>query len=385
MLPLLVLACLTGAPGDCETVTAGTWPDEATCQAAGRAYLPAAGVSKQAWTCGTDGFWLAEVAPGVYVHKGAQAEPGPGNGGDTANIGFVIGDDAIAVIDAGGSDAVAGALLAGIRARSDLPVRWLVLTHMHPDHVMGAGMIAGQGAGVVAHPALAAGLAARYAHYHAAYARDIGPGWQAAEVPPEIRAAPDEIDLGNRVLELRRHATGHTSNDLSVYDRRTGTWFLGDLVFLGHMPSIDGDLRGWQGAIAAAGERPADRVVPGHGPVAAPWPGAAGPTAAYLDALVAEVRAALDGGVALIDLLGAGPQATITAPDRQAGPGAGTGAGPDGDTGTGKEGAAEAGTHAGPEASVAGQFDPAEPGAWLLSDTFHPRNLTSAYRALEWE
>ena len=271
MLPLLVLACLSGAPDDCETVTAGTWPDEAPCQAAGRAYLPAAGVSKQAWTCGTDGFWLAEVAPGVYVHKGAQAEPGPGNGGDTANIGFVIGDDAIAVIDAGGSDAVAGALLAGIRARSDLPVRWLVLTHMHPDHVMGAGMIAGQGAGVVAHPALAAGLAARYAHYHAAYARDIGPGWQAAEVPPEISPAPDEIDLGNRVLELRRHATGHTSNDLSVYDRRTGTWFLGDLVFLGHMPSIDGDLRGWQGAIAAAGERPADRPIVAVAAAGAIW------------------------------------------------------------------------------------------------------------------
>lgn len=335
MLPLLVLACLTGAPGDCETVSAGSWPDEATCQAAGREYLPAAGRSKQAWTCGSGDFWLAEVAPGVFVHKGAQAEPGPENGGDTANIGFIIGADAIAVIDAGGSDAVAQALLAAIRARSDLPVRWLILTHMHPDHVMGAGVFLDLGAEGLAHPALQAGLAARYAHYHDAYARDIGPGWTAAATLPEVIPAPEQIDLGHRVLELRRHETGHTPNDLSVFDRTTGTWFLGDLVFLGHMPSIDGSLTGWQGVLAAATVRPAARVVPGHGPVSAPWPEAAGPTAGYLDQLAADTRAAIAAGTPMIDLV------------------------------------TDASTH--------------PPAGWLLSETFHPRNVTSAYRALEWE
>ncbi|MAC79021.1 MAG: MBL fold metallo-hydrolase [Rhodobacteraceae bacterium] len=335
MLPLLVLACLTGAPGDCAVTEAGTYPDEATCQAAGRAYLPAAGRSKQAWTCGDGAFWLAEVAPGVFVHRGAIAEPGPGNGGDTANIGFVIGDDAVAVIDAGGSDAVARALLAGIRARTDLPVKWLILTHMHPDHVLGAGVILETGAAGVAHPALQAGLAARYAHYHEAYARDIGPGWQAAERMPETSEAPVEIDLGDRVLDLRRHATGHTPNDLSVFDRATGTWFLGDLVFLGHMPSIDGSLTGWLDVLAAVADQPADRVVPGHGPVSAPWPEAAAPTSNYLTTLAEDTRAAIAEGTPMIDLV------------------------------------TRASEH--------------PPAGWLLSKTFHPRNVTSAYRALEWE
>ena len=335
MLPLLILACLTGAPGDCETVSAGTYPDQQTCQAAGRAYLPAAGRSTEAWTCGDRAFWVAEVAPGVFVHKGAQAEPDPGNGGDTANIGYIIGDDAVAGVDAGGSDAVPRALLADIRARTDLPVRHLILTHMHPDHVMGAGAILAQGAQALGHPDLLAALAARYDHYRAAYARDVGAEWSAEGEAPAVHPAPETLDLGGRVLELRRHDTGHTNNDLSVYDRATETWFLGDVVFLGHMPSIDGALTGWQGVLEDAEASPAARVVPGHGPVSAPWPGAARPTAGYLSDLAAEIRAEIAKGTPLIDLV---RQAETTAP----------------------------------------------PG-WLLSETFHPRNVTSTYRALEWE
>ena len=335
MLPLLVLACLSGAPGQCETTSEGVFSDQASCQAAGRAFVPPEGAVKEAWTCGEGEFWVAEVAPGVFVHKGRQEEPGPGNGGDTANIGYVVGDEAVAVVDAGGSDAVAGALLADIRARTDLPVRYLLLTHMHPDHVLGAGVVLRAGAEGLAHPAFAAGLAARYDHYHAAYAREIGAGWSADPAAPEVRVAPDTIDLGNRVLELRRHGTGHTTNDMSVFDRATGTWFMGDLVFLGHLPAIDASVTGWQAGLATAAEQPADRVVPGHGPVSAPWPQAAAPTVNYLTDLVETLRAEIRAGTPLIDLV-----------------------------------TRETGTE--------------QPG-WLLSDSFHPRNVTTAWRELEWE
>ena len=118
---------------------------------------------------------MAELAPGVFVHMGEVAVPGPGNAGDTANLGFVVGEAAVAVIDAGGSRAVAERLYAAIRARTDLPIRWLVLTHMHPDHTLGASVFAEAGARVVGHARLADALANRAGTYEAALAREAGP------------------------------------------------------------------------------------------------------------------------------------------------------------------------------------------------------------------
>lgn len=332
MLELLLSLCLVGSPSTCREEIAGTYETEAACQAAGRELI-APGL--QAWTCGPEPFWISEVAPGVFVHKGQHAEPAPENGADTANIGYIIGDKAVAVIDAGGSDAVARALLADIRARTDLPIRYLILTHMHPDHLLGAGVFAGEGAEAIGHPTLSAALAARYTHYHGAYTREMGAGWSAAPDAPAITPAPETLDLGGRVIELRPHGPGHTGNDLSLFDRATGTWFLGDLVFIDHMPAIGGALLGWQEVLRAAQGIPAARVVPGHGPVSADWPEAAQPTLAYLESLTAEIRAAVANGTPLIDV--------VTA--------------------------AEA----------------VEMSPWMLSETFHPRNVTAAFRELEWE
>ena len=97
---------------------------------------------------------MTEIAPGVFVHQGLHELPDASNAGDEANIGFVIGRDAVAVIDAGGSRQVAEGLYAAIRARTDLPIDWLILTHMHPDHVLGASLFREAGATLVGHARL---------------------------------------------------------------------------------------------------------------------------------------------------------------------------------------------------------------------------------------
>ena len=107
------------------------------------------------------------------------------------------------------------------------------------------------------------------------------------------------IDLGGRVLELEAHPTAHTDNDLTVLDPESGTWFMGDLVFDRHLPSVDGSVLGWLALLDALGERPAARVVPGHGRVDLPWPGGADPMRGYLAALVADTRTALGAGESL--------------------------------------------------------------------------------------
>lgn len=281
---------------------------------------------------------VTEIALGVFVHEGAVALAGPENGGDIANLGFVIGKDAVAVIDAGNTRAIGEALYAAIRARTDLPVRWLVLTHMHPDHVFGAEVFREAGAGIVASDKLPQALSARAESYTEALVRQVGPAAALGSrlvLPDMTVAASRTLDLGGRRLELDTEPTAHTDNDLVARDDATGTWFLGDLVFDRHAPSLDGSATGWIALLDRLRAEPAARVVPGHGGPVLAWPEGGAATESYLAGLVAEVRAAIAAGDSL------GTAARSAGADLTDG--------------------------------------------WQLFDEFNARNATTAYRELEWE
>lgn len=344
MYEVLLTLCLAGEPLRCTTERHPGGATLEACREAATGLTAAAGQGleqPQAWPCvprgAEPGFAVTEIAPGVFVHKGAHAEAAPENRGGIANIGFVVGSDAVAVIDAGGSAAVARDMLANIRGETDLPIRWLVLTHMHPDHVLGAPVFVEAGAEVVGHARLARALAARRESYMTANAGLIGSAFAGSGLPVNIVPVEGrrEIDLGGRVLVLDAHATAHTDNDLTVLDQRTGTLFLGDLLFMGHLPALDGSLLGWLALLDELAGREIARVVPGHGPVAASWPAAAEPLRAYLATLAAEIRVAVAEGVPIGDAPG----------------------------------------HIGGDMTA----------GWLLAPAFHSRNAIAAYKELEWE
>lgn len=357
MFELILSVCILGDPAQCmeRRVPTAQPMGVMACmrwgQSMARDWLKShPDLTLDTWTCaapdrigpgraeGPRDFRVEEIAPGVFVHEGAVATPTPANEGDLANTGFVIGERAVAVIDAGGSRPVGEKLLAAIRARTAKPIEWLVLTHMHPDHVLGAGVFAEAGARIVGHARLARALEARRETYVANIRRLIGERAFAGTtvvLPHEGIEDRREIDLGNRVLVLEAHPTAHTDNDLTVLDTATGTWFVGDLVFHRHMPAVDGSVLGWIGLLEEMKARDVARIVPGHGDVSLPWPEGGVPVSAYLLDLASEVRTAIARGATM---------------------------------GTALESAGE---------------DP--PGDWELSDEFHPRNVSAAYRELEWE
>ena len=287
---------------------------------------------------GIDPIAVTEVASGIWEHKGLNEVPTAENAGDLANIGFVVGQDAVAVIDAGGSRDVAEGLLMSIRQVTDRPVKYLVLTHMHPDHVMGASLFLDMGARIVAHENLPASLSDRAMTYEANYGRLIGARRMllSAAVPADrIETGIDEIDLGGRVLHLMQTPTAHTDNDLRIYDDLTGTLWAGDLVFAEHTPALDGSITGWLDVLGEMRSFDAARVIPGHGPTSLPWPEGMQAVYGYLSALAAETRTAIQKGESLSQAI----------------------------------------THVGES-----QRD-----KWVLFDEFNARNATAAYTELEWE
>ncbi|MEM7057599.1 MAG: quinoprotein relay system zinc metallohydrolase 2 [Pseudomonadota bacterium] len=240
---------------------------------------------------------IREVAPGVFVHRGEHAVPNPANAGDLANLGFVVGEDAVAVIDAGGSRQVAEGLYAAIRLTTDLPIRWLIVTHMHPDHGMGAELFKEAGATMVGHENLSIALANRAESYTTAMMRLMGEkAFLGTRIAVPDRTDVTTIDLGGRTLQIQSYETAHTNTDLTILDQKTGTLFTGDLVFVEHTPALDGSILGWQAVLGRMADADIKQIVPGHGPSLMPWPKGADPTRGYLAALTEETRKAIAAG-----------------------------------------------------------------------------------------
>ncbi len=279
-----------------------------------------------------------EVSPGVFVHRGRIEEPDRANRGDVSNIGFIVGEDSVAVIDTGSAPWIGEAVWRAIRAQTEKPVSHVILTHMHPDHVLGVAPFVRAGARVVGHARLARALLDRQANYVESLSNLIRPGELVGvgQISVDLAVGAElEIDLGGRVLALRAWPSAHTGTDLTVLDRVSGILFAGDLVFHQHTPALDGRLRGWQQVLAEMAEMDVTRIVPGHGGPVLDWPDGAADQRRYLDVLERDTRAAIDAGKRLGEAVDTIAQS--------------------------------------------------EARRWALFEAYNPRNATVAFTELEWE
>ena len=291
---------------------------------------------------GAQALRVDQIQPGVFVHLGALEDWGPANGGDVANLGFIVGSRCVAVIDTGGTPAAGQALRAAVERSTALPICYVILTHAHPDHLLGSVAFVAASRNAPAPTFVSSAryprtLAAREPFYLNALKRDFDIALAPSDIVyPTLKVDQTlDLDLGGRTLTLQAWPTAHTDNDLTVYDARTRTLFASDLLFVAHLPVLDGSLRGWLGVMAELRRLDVASVVPGHGAVSSDWPGATDAQAAYLSGLLRDTRAAVRAPLTI--------QQAIE------------------------------------RIKVAGPPD------WLLTDRFHRRNVTAAYVELEWE
>lgn len=288
-------------------------------------------------TCQADTLGMREVAPGIHVHQGIHQLPDRHNHGEIANIGFVVGERCIAVIDSGGSPEQGKTLKQTIEASNATPICYVINTHVHPDHIYGNLAFKQPGVQFVGHHKLQQAMAMRAPYYTEKAASDLGFALSPEHfVPPDLPVKDSlELDLGGRTLRLTAHPTAHTDNDLSIFDTKTQTLWLGDLLFMGHIPVVDGSLNGWLGEIEKLRGLPARQVIPGHGPVTAAWPLALVGEESYLRRLQTDIRAAIKQGKTLEQTMDQVGQSLR--PD------------------------------------------------WQLFDDFHKRNVATSFAELEWE
>jgi quinoprotein relay system zinc metallohydrolase 2 len=278
---------------------------------------------------------VVEVAPGLFVRVGLHEVATAANKNAICNIGFVVGRESVAVIDPGGSLADGRALREAIRARTALPIRYVIVTHIHPDHILGSPAFAEDHPEFIGHTSLPQMIAERGEFYRKGMHDLMGDEGGAAIKLDRTVSTTATIDLGGRQLELRAHARGHSGSDLTVMDQSTGTLWAADILFVTRIPSVDGSLRGWLKQIAEIKQIKAARAVPGHGPASVPWPDAAADEERYLETLAADVRAVLKRGGDIEEA-----------------------------------------------AKVAAQ---SERGRWLLFDDYNAHNAAQAVHELEWE
>ncbi len=209
-----------------------------------------------------------QIADDVWLLEGSTDNFDKTNGGNIVNTGFIVTESGVVVIDSGPSRRYGEAMRAAIASVTDRPVIKLLLTHHHPDHVLG-----NQAFTDVPIAALA-GTTELLREQGNAMAENmyrlVGDWMRGTEVVlPTETLAPGTLDIGGRSLRLLA-LRGHTGADLAILDERSGVLFAGDILFYQRAlttPNSPG-LDVWLEDLDTLEALPWKRLVAGHGPVA---------------------------------------------------------------------------------------------------------------------
>jgi glyoxylase-like metal-dependent hydrolase (beta-lactamase superfamily II) len=220
------------------------------------------------------------------------------------NAGFVVTGDGVVVIDALASPVQGRLLVRAIRSVTREPIRWLVLTHHHPDHHFGAIVLRRAGAGVIAHPDVSAGVdeqsrEAAESAWTLLVGKDQMAGFAYADVPDRAVITADTLRLGGKAIVIAHPWRGpggaHTAADLIVWLPIERVLFAGDLLIEdGVTMVVDGSAKGLLAALDTLAALAPRIAVPGHGAIPRDPQTLIGRTRDYTVRLRAAMRGAIE-------------------------------------------------------------------------------------------
>jgi glyoxylase-like metal-dependent hydrolase (beta-lactamase superfamily II) len=232
----------------------------------------------------------------------------------------VVTDSGVVVIDAMASPRQAEELVQAIRSVTPRPIKWLVLTHHHPDHHFGAIVFRRLGAKVIAHPerrvlASEGGEDALIADWVRVVGLDAMRGFEFANVPDRPVTGTVTLRLGGRLMIIAHPGAAHTAGDLIVWLPRERILFAGDvLVEDGVTMVVDGSSGRLLQALAVIDSLRPRRAVPGHGTIPARPAALVARTRDYITGLRAAMRSAIEQGTPMGRAMASLPPADETRP-----------------------------------------------------------------------
>ena len=213
-----------------------------------------------------------QVTDRVWFVQGQAALGTPANRNFISNAGFVVTDDGVVVVDALGSPALAQALLAEIKRVTPQPVRYVIVTHYHADHIYGLQTFKAAGATVLAHAKGREYLNSETARQRLEASRvDLAPWINASthllEADRWLDQPQTDVKVGSYDFQISYVGPAHTPEDLVVFVPQLGVLFSGDLFFQGRIPFVgQADSRLWIASLTRLMQYQPKLVIPGHGP-----------------------------------------------------------------------------------------------------------------------
>ncbi len=206
-------------------------------------------------------FRLVFVGPGAWA-----AIARPGDRASVGNAGFVVGSAAVLVVDTFATEEGARELLAAIRATTPLPIRWVVNTHYHLDHVGGNAVFRREGAVIVAHENVRRWARTENLKWRKQITAADRAILEALVLPDVTQTDRTTLWLGDRSAEVLFRA-GHTGGDSIVRVGPGDVVFGGDLVWNATVPNlIDANTAAWLETLdGLARDFPSATIVAGHG------------------------------------------------------------------------------------------------------------------------
>jgi glyoxylase-like metal-dependent hydrolase (beta-lactamase superfamily II) len=204
---------------------------------------------------------LVREAEGVYVAEGY----------DFSNLVFIVAPEMVVAIDAGTTEESARDAVAALRKITRAPIKYVILTHGHWDHVGGLGAVREPGSTVIARAGFPAELA-RSRSYHPPFRYFFGNGTMKLDLKPDrLITAPLTLSEGGLDLVILPAQSGETPDALFVQDRKHDLLFVGDafMPYVGAPFVAEGSPEGYLGAIAQVLDIHPQRLVHGHTPLTA--------------------------------------------------------------------------------------------------------------------